>query len=222
MSFTLVDICVVGGIVLFALISGFWGFVGLAAGIGSWAGAVAIAVLFYPEAQELTRSMIDTTLFADIAAGAGLFAGSLVVLLILGSILSGSVRKSALGPVNRALGFAAGLGVGYLIACIMLIGGILLLTEDGLPRSVSESRSYAFVRAGGVALISTMPEHARTDAMKALGAARDGMNEASRTKELYDKLNAPKPKAADSDSQDSGYGDEERSELQTIIDEIAQ
>ncbi|HBM11589.1 MAG TPA: CvpA family protein, partial [Rhodospirillaceae bacterium] len=116
LPFTTTDLVVLGSIALFGLLAAYWGFVGLVTGIGAWVGALTVTVLGYPHAQAFAREQISQELFADIAAGAALFAGSLVILMILSSILSHVAKESPLGSINRALGFVAGLGVGYVLA----------------------------------------------------------------------------------------------------------
>lgn len=206
---TIVDLVTIGGILLFAVLASVWGFMGLVTGIGAWAGAGAAAILFYPEAQELARTHIETDLFADLAAGIGLFAGALIALLVVSAILSHLVKESALGSINRALGFVTGIALGYVIACVFLIGGILVFKEENLPRSVAEARLYPLVRAGGIALLASVPEELKTEGITTLERSRRQVDDVQRAKELYDSLNNPSQAPADgegSGGEDTGGG----------------
>lgn len=223
---TIADLVVVGGIVLFAVIASFWGLIGLVTGIGAWIGAGAIAILYYPEAQDLARDYIETAIFADLAAGIGLFAAALVVFLVISAILSHLVKESALGSLNRALGFVAGAALGYTMACVLLIGGILVFTEAELPSSVRDARLYPVVRAGGVALLATVPEELRTEGLNELQRAKRGVDEAERAKDLYDSLNAPSPEggAGSEDgangSGEHGYAPDQNDQVDDLTDRV--
>jgi|GEM_PF-935716 membrane protein required for colicin V production len=228
---TIVDLVTVGAILLFAVLASFWGFMGLITGIGAWVGAAAAAILFYPDAQEFARSHIETDLFADLAAGTGLFAGSLILLLVISAVLSHMVKESALGSINRALGFVSGLALGYVIACVFLIGGILVFTEEKLPNSVTEARLYPIVRAGGIALLASVPDELKTEGLSTLEKTKTQVDDATRAKELYDTLNNPKPRtegSSDTDApapdgssggDDQGYAPDTNQELESLINE---
>ena len=234
---TVVDLVLVGGILLFALIASLWGFIGLVTGIGAWVGAGAIAILYYPEAQALARGYIETEVFADLSAGIGLFAVALIVFLVISAILSHLVKESALGSLNRALGFVSGVALGYVLACVLLIGGILVMTEDKLPEPVREARLYDIVRAGGVALLSSVPEELKTEGLSSLERAKRNVDDAQRAKELYDTLNKPRPEGdgdgrggenggagdgADKESggNSQGYTPSQNQEVEKLLDQV--
>lgn len=227
---TIVDLVAVGSVLLFAVLASFWGFMGLITGIGAWIGAGAVAIVFYPQAQELARTHIETDLFADLAAGIGLFAGSLILLLVVSAVLSHMVKESALGSINRALGFVTGLALGYVILCVLLIGGIMVFKEETLPPSVTEARLYPVVRAGGQALLDGVPDSFKTESMRTLERTRQQVDDAQRAKDLYDTLNNPAPKreqpnggasgaGANDGGDGKGYDPEANQELENLIDD---
>lgn len=217
---TIVDLVAVGGVLLFAVLASFWGFMGLVTGIGAWVGAGAAAILYYPEAQEIARRYIETDLFADLAAGIGLFAGSLILLLVVSAILSHMVKESALGSINRALGFVTGLALGYAILCVFLIGGIMIFKEERLPPSVTEARLYPVVRAGGTALLDNVPESLKTDSMRTLQETQRQMDDVQRAKDLYDTLNNPVPQDEGANGPGGkGYAPETNQELESLIND---
>ncbi|MEQ8604562.1 MAG: CvpA family protein [Marivibrio sp.] len=233
---TIVDLVVVGSILLFAVLASFWGFMGLVTGIGAWIGAGAVAILYYPQAQDLARRHIETELFADLAAGIGLFAGALILFLVVSAVLSHMVKESALGSINRALGFVSGVALGYVVACVFLIGSILVFTEEELPGSVTDARLYPLVRAGGVALLATVPDELKTEGLSTLEKTKTQVDDAQRAKELYDTLNNPKPRSGDDPAQegadgtedadpagasgDQGYAPAENDQLDNLLDQV--
>jgi len=213
LPFSTTDLVVLGGILLFGLLAAFWGFVGLVTGIGAWVGALVTTIVGYPHAQAFAREHIEQALFADIAAGAGLFAGSLVILMIISSVLSNAAKESPLGSVNRALGFVAGLGVGYVTACAVLLGAVVVFEEESIPDSVRDSRSYELVRLGGVNILQAMPEDLGGYLLEKLETGRDAVNA------VEDLQNLMQPGVEDSSgARDSGYSQEQNDSLQQVID----
>ncbi len=213
LPFTVTDMVVLGGIALFGLLAAYWGFVGLVTGIGAWVGALAVTILGYPHAQTFAREQISQELFADIAAGAGLFAGSLVILMIVSSILSHVAKESPLGSINRALGFVAGIGVGYVICCAILLGAVLIFEESSIPDTVRDSRSYKLVRAGGVTLLETMPKDVGGYILEKLETGRAAVS----TVEDAQRILQP-PVESGKTSGEAGYSPAANDGLQNVID----
>lgn len=213
LPFTATDIVVLGSIGLIGLLGAFWGFVGLVTGIGAWIGAMAITVVGYPHAQAFAREQIAQELFADIAAGAGLFSASLVLLMIASSILSHFAKESALGSINRSLGFVAGLGVGYLLCCAVLLGAVLMFDETSIPDSVRGSRSYELVRTGGVHILEALPKDIGGYVVEKLEKGRKAVD----TLQDAQKLMQP-PVEQSGTGGEAGYTQEENKSLQQVID----
>ncbi|MEQ8443212.1 MAG: CvpA family protein [Alphaproteobacteria bacterium] len=213
LPFSTTDLVVLGGIILFGVLAAFWGFVGLVTGIGAWVGALVVTVVGYPHAQAFAREHIEQALFADIAAGAGLFAGSLVVLMIVSSLLSNAAKESPLGSVNRALGFVAGLGVGYVTACAVLLGAIVVFEEESIPDTVRDSRSYELVRIGGVSILRAMPDDLGGYILEKLEQGRQAVDT------VEDLQRVMQPDVMDtSGTRDGGYSQEQNDSLQQVID----
>jgi len=216
LPFTTTDMVVLGSIALFGLLAAYWGFVGLVTGIGAWVGALTVTVLGYPHAQAFAREQISQELFADIAAGAALFAGSLVILMILSSILSHVAKESPLGSINRALGFVAGLGVGYVLACIILLGAVLIFNESSIPQSVRDSRSYTLVRVGGVTILESLPNDVGGYILEKLEKGRQTVN----TVEDVQRVMQP-PVDSGKKAGEAGYSSSQNDSLQNVIDSSA-
>jgi len=214
LPFTTTDIVVLAGIGLFGILAAYWGFVGLVTGLGAWIGALALTILGYPHAQAFSREHIEQELFADLAAGAGLFAGSLVVLMIVSSVLSHIAKESPLGSVNRALGFVAGVCVAYLICCAILLGSVLIFDEESIPVSVRDSRSYELVRAGGVEILEAMPQDVGGYILERLEKGRQAVDTIEDTQRLMQP-----PVENDGSGEEAGYSDQQNDSLQDVIDD---
>ena len=223
LPFTTTDIVVLAGIGLFGILGAFWGFVGLVTGIGAWIGTMVVTILGYPHAQAFARQHIQQELFADIAAGAGLFAGTLVLLMILSSVLSHVTKESPLGSINRALGFVAGVGTGYLLCCGILLASVLIFEEKALPDTVRTSRSYELVRVGGVTILETLPPDIGGYILDKLEKGRQTVNTAEEVQKLMQPPVTPSgTSGADNGSGDgsggTGYSPSANDSLQRVID----
>ena len=221
---TVADIVVVGGILLFGLLSAFWGFVGLVTGIGAWAGAAVVTLTFYEPVSDFARTQIEEVWLADIAAGGGLFIGSLIVFMVLSAMISSRIEGSKFGSINRALGLIAGLAIGYGAAAVFLLAAIWLFEEEGLPRSVKEARAYDAVRAGSIMILDKSPKGLQERVRAVLDEGRDAAGEAKKLKDFMDAVESPNP-GADSGGENSGetgYNDQDRSQLEQKIEEYSQ
>ncbi len=221
---TIADIVVVGGILLFGILSAFWGFVGLVTGIGAWAGAAMVTLSFYEKVSDFSRTKIEEVWLADIAAGGGLFIGSLLIFMILSAMISSRIEDSKFGSINRALGLISGLVIGYGVAAVMLLAAIWLFEEQGLPRSVKEARAYDAVRAGSMMILEKSPTGLQERVRAVLEEGRDAAGEAARLKKLMDAVENPDPGAnsGDASSGETGYNDQDRSQLEQKIEEYSE
>lgn len=154
---SVLDIIFLSAIGIAGLVGFFWGFVGLLTSVGSFLGALFITVITYPAAQELARAQFEMQLFADILAGALVFVFSLLGLTALGASLSHLVKESGLGSANRILGFAASIGVGYLVSCFIWLGVMMIGDESSVSASERQSWSYQLVRVGGITILEILP-----------------------------------------------------------------
>lgn len=222
LPFTIVDIVVVGAILLFGLLSAFWGFVGLVTGIGAWVGAALITVSAYEPISDISRQHIEETWLADMAAGGGLFVGSLIILMILSTIISNRVEDSSLGSINRALGLISGLVLGYGFSAVLLLAGIWLMEEENLPRSVKDGRAYGIVRVGSMAILEQAPKGLQERIEDALEQGRVAVDEASRVKRFIDAVEQPKPSGDGGSGDDTGYSNKDREQFEQKLEEYTQ
>ena len=221
LPFTITDIVVLGGILLVGILASVWGFVGLVTGIGAWIGALVVAVIGYPHAQKIARQHIEQELFADIGSGIALFAGALIIFLVLSSILSHMTKESRLGSINRALGFVTGLALGYVLACVFLLGGIMLLGEEQLPREVKDSRSYTIVRQGGVEILEALPENVSGTILKKLEQGRELKDQVQKTEELREQILQPPTEGDNAErAPEKGYTETDNNELDNLSDTV--
>ncbi len=152
----ILDLVVIAVLLVSGLLAFFRGLVHEILSVLGWAGAAFLTLYFFRDAQPIARQYITNPLFADIAAGAVLFIGTLIFLTLLSHAISSRIRESRLGALDRSLGFVYGLGRGAVIACI----GYLLvawLLEPPQPRWFTEARTRPVLEWGGQLLWKLLP-----------------------------------------------------------------
>ena len=127
-SFTIVDGIVALILVISAILAFSRGFVREVMSILGWLIAGVAAFVFAPQVKPIVqeipylKDLIGNNCdFAILASFAAVFAGVLVVVSIFTPLFSGLIANSALGPMDRGLGFLFGLARGVVLVAIALI-----------------------------------------------------------------------------------------------------
>lgn len=218
---TIVDIIILVVVVLSGGLAAVRGFVREFLSILSWAGAALIAIYGYPYARPYANELTDVQLFADAGTGIVLFVISLAILSIISSLLSGRVKESAVGPLDRALGFLFGVVRGVFLVCLVYIGVSFVWEEADFPNMVTTSKSYPAIKSTSAKLLNLLPAEYRDDGTSAIDKVRKQIEDAAMDaaiKDQFEKLSNPAPKSPGNDSEQS-YGDDDRSELESLIEE---
>ncbi|MEM1383394.1 MAG: CvpA family protein [Pseudomonadota bacterium] len=138
MQFTMVD----GGVAAIALVSGYLAYArGLTRemfAIGSWILAAFAAFAFAPLLEPLVREipvvgdfLATSCVISMVVSFAIIMAVVLLILSVFTPLFSSAVQESALGPIDRALGFLFGLArAALLIAIAYLIYTQFVLGEE--------------------------------------------------------------------------------------------
>ncbi|MGE3624034.1 MAG: CvpA family protein [Bdellovibrionales bacterium] len=155
----MVDIAVFGVILVSGLLALWRGFVREFFALLAWAGAAFITVAFYPALRPWMHQRIETDFAADLATGAALFCGALVVLIPIGYVVSGLVRGRALTAIDRSLGFVFGVARGALLVCLLFLITLLIWPEkEKEPKMLAEARTRPFLAYGAEAMKNLLPE----------------------------------------------------------------
>lgn len=216
---SLMDIIVLVVVLLSALLAAVRGFVREVLSIVAWVGAALIAVYGYPHARPYAQQLTDIQLFADAGTGVVLFVVSLGVLSIVSRYLSSGVKESAVGSLDRSLGFLFGIARGVLFLCLIYIGATMIWVEKDLPASVVNSKTYPPIKNAAEKLLSLAPEAIKTQRESAGNDVRQTIEDANEAKRLYDTLNKPLPLQADKPATEQSYSDEDRSRLNSLIED---
>ena len=211
------DIAVALILFLGALIGLAVGFVRGGLFVLSWLGAAVVTIYGFPTVRPIARGYIDNTLFADIAGGAALFIGALIVFFLISSLLGGWVRNSRLNALDRSLGMMAGL-----INCALALAGAYMIADqqwpgDKQPKWMKEARSIPLIRTSAYMVNDLLPQDLRVMSRRAASGAAEESRDLIERKKAFDRL--IQPSAKDGGAPDrSGYDNKERQSLDRLID----
>ena len=156
-----VDIVVLA-IVAFSGMLGFMrGMVREVLGLIAWIGAAFAATWFFPQVQGIARRFIADPDVADPVAFGVVFLFVLIVLSLLARTLSGAVRHSGLGGLDRTLGLVFGLlrGAALMIAAYIIVG--VVEPVDRWPDEVLAARTLPSIYLGSVWVVQRLPAEYR-------------------------------------------------------------
>ncbi len=127
-GFTIVDGVVALVIIISAILAYSRGFVREAMAIIGWIAAAVVAFLFAGPAEPLVKEipvvgdyLRDSCELSIIAAFAAVFAVALVVVSLFTPLFASVVQRSALGGLDRGLGFFFGVLRGLLLVAVALV-----------------------------------------------------------------------------------------------------
>ena len=130
-------------------------------GLIAWVGAALAATWFFPQVQGITRRAIANPDIADPVAFGAIFLVVLIVLSLLARLLSGAVRHSALGGLDRTLGLVFGRARGaVLMIAAYLIAGVVE-PVDRWPDEVLAARTLPSIYLGAVWVVQRLPTEYR-------------------------------------------------------------
>jgi membrane protein required for colicin V production len=152
------DIGVVAVVGLSAVFAFARGFVREALSVVAWVTAGAITLYGFNSAYAFVDPLVKNPLLSQLIAGFGLFVGSLIILTIITSLISRSVRSSALSPIDRTLGFIFGLLRGALILSLAYLLLDRSLPANDRPVWVREAKSTPYLQQGADLLNNALPD----------------------------------------------------------------
>lgn len=146
-GFTIVDGIVAAVIILSALLAYARGLVREAMAILGWIGAAILAFLFAPQAKPLVMELpvvkdylAESCELSIIAAFAAVFALALMLAALFTPLFASAIQRSALGSVDRALGFLFGVARGVILVAVAFIVYDRAVAANTVP-AIDQSRS---------------------------------------------------------------------------------
>ncbi|WP_270934766.1 CvpA family protein [Falsiroseomonas oryzae] len=157
-AMTWVDGVVLAVLLLSAGLAYFRGMVREVLGIGAWAGAIVAGILAEPATRPIAAQYVQPDWLATGIAVGAVFLVVLIVLKILIHWVAGKVQRSALGGVDRALGFVFGLARGaFVVVLAYIVGGLAMPDTARWPEEVRQARSLPLVADGAQWAVSQLP-----------------------------------------------------------------
>jgi membrane protein required for colicin V production len=156
---TSADVVVLAVMILSGLVAFMRGLVREVLSIVAWLGAALVAWKFKPVLVPYLGWMPQE--WTDPAAYIVIFLVSLIVFSIVASTISGAVRSSAVGGIDRTLGLAFGLARGVVLAIVAYIVGGLAIPPERWPEQVLDARSLPLIYQGAEWLARQVPEEYR-------------------------------------------------------------
>lgn len=155
------DLVVIGIVVLSGLFAMARGLVKELLSIASWGGAVLVTLFGFVPLQPVLRDLISWPLGADIATGAALFLGSLFIFSFAAHFLAKLVQESAVGALDRSLGFVFGLLRGVLIAVVLYIAASWGIGASAQPDWFRNARTLPLVALAAKTVVAIVPPDLR-------------------------------------------------------------
>ncbi len=215
LPFEFADVVVIAILVVSGLLAYFRGLVREILSLATWIGAAFGALYGFSTVQPYVRQFISVNIVADILSGVGLFLASLVVLTLINHLISSRVKDSALGAIDRGLGFLFGVARGALLISVAYIAASWFWAEDQLNPYLADARTLPIVREGADLLLRVIPKNMQSESRAAADNARETAGQAVEAKRLFDALNGG---GAMKSGAPSSYNRSERSEMQRLIE----
>ncbi len=158
---TWVDLVVLAVLAISALLAFTRGLVREVLGLAAWVGAVFIAVWALPLLRPQVQQWLGSSPWVDPVTFAAVFLVSLIVLIIVSRSISGLVRASPLGGLDRTLGLVFGLARGAALIIVAYIAAGMVVPVDRWPEPVLQARTLPFAFQGASWIVERVPNDYR-------------------------------------------------------------
>lgn len=135
-------------------------------GLISWAGAGVAAYVLLPVARHYAAAYIKNPMIADVVAGFAIFLIFLIFFSLISHVISSYVKQSALGGIDRALGFGFGILRGILIVCAVELAISSFIPRHQYPEALQTARFAPMIQTGSEHLLAMLPERAQDFVME--------------------------------------------------------
>lgn len=203
------DIIIVGVLLLSGLLAYFRGLTHELLAIGKWIGAFLAAFYGFEHLQPVLKKLVGHQLTADIATSIILFVGTLVLLAYISHRLCDKLHDTAVGMVDKSLGFLFGLARGAAIVCIAFL--VLTWASDNAepPIYFQQTKSLPLVKDGAKLIASLLNIESVLEAEK---------KEKEQDKPQTDEKSSKTPEKPSDKETEKGYKDDAREDLDELIE----
>ena len=168
-AFNYVDYAVLAVLIASGILATFRGFARELLGVIGW----FVAVFFARITQEMITEQVEEYINDDAAAeflGWMLpFTAAVLAWFVFANLSASSIKKFAMGALDRPLGFVFGIMRGFVIVAVIYMGALALAEdEEVFPDTVLEAASIAPVRVVATMMTGFAPEDMRDDLKDAI------------------------------------------------------
>lgn len=132
----------------------------------SWIGAGVAGYALLPVARHYASAYIKNPMIADVAAGFVIFLIFLIFFSLISHLISSYVKQSALGGVDRALGFGFGIGRAVILICAIELALSSFMPRNQYPESLQNARFTPMIQLGSERLLAILPERVQEFVME--------------------------------------------------------
>jgi len=215
LGITYIDPLVVIVVLVSAVYATYRGFVSETLSIFAWAAAAFATLFFGPKLAPIARGLFASPLLGVMVGYAAIFLVVLIPLSFLSFRFAESVKNSAVGTLDRSLGFAFGVVRGLAIIGLAYIAFTTVVSVRNQPDWIANAKLLPVIRVSAQALLSLVPDQ-HLNGVKAETAGPAPKPEANAAPAPI-PTPSPKPAAAKKHGK-KAYGAKERSELDRLIE----
>ena len=183
MGLTALDMIVLIGVAVAALLGLMRGFVAEVLSLFAWVASVIALKLLHAPLTQLLSGMVGTVAGAAVLAFALLTGGTFILGRLVANALGKRTRTSVLGPVDRALGFGFGAMKGVILASLVFLLAALVVDTVGggrthRPAWMTASKTYPLLNATSAGIADILDRRRRGEPV--FGPARGNDQDAAR------------------------------------------
>lgn len=157
-SFNIIDLAIILILALSVVVGILRGATREVLGIAGWVGALATVFYGLPLFRPLGRHYIQNPMIADGVVAGILFILSLAVFILISRTLSGRVKGSLLGGLDRSLGLIFGFFRGVLVICLIYLVLGFFYPPGQTPESIKNARLTPWFMEGAKELTHFIPK----------------------------------------------------------------
>ena len=162
-EFHVIDYVIVLLIALSAAYAAWRGFMSETLSIFAWAAAGLGALYFGPWLLPLVSSKVETIWLASLLSYAAVFLAIFVPLAFISRRFSDSVKRSPIGPLDRALGLVFGAVRGLAVLALAYMAFSYYMPPRHQPAWLTGAQLMPLVQKSGEVLLSVLPASLHKD-----------------------------------------------------------
>ncbi len=176
---TAIDILFIVIILLSAVLAFVRGFIRESLALGTWLLATYLSFTQFHLLVPYLEEKIHNPMLRDAAAGAGVFAIVMIVLVPITFYIRSFIKGESITAIDRSFGFLFGAARGFLLISIFYLIGTWLVAEDHQPEWMKEAKTRPLMEYGANLIRDVIPEEQRKMFEKKTKEAGDKVDDAA-------------------------------------------